>query len=157
MSNPESTNPNTNTNTKTNSKLKPKKHKPVSLPESETNPAWVKNADVYTAMGDALYAVPPTEKMAVLRPPSPLTVRPKPSANVFYEKSRFYFSAPLEPQPPLCTSKVCCDGTKAVWKCHSCVKFDARGKGWYCSACFNKHHPWFRDSHSYVPISEGEN
>jgi len=133
-----------------------KKRNEPEVPMSEWHPAWVRKHDVYSAMGDSLFAVPPGSKMKSQRPPSPNPVRPKPSANLFYEKSRYYYEPPVEPKERLCTSKVCCAGDPAVIKCHSCVKFDSTGKGWYCQRCFDKHHPWYRDKHQYCSIEEDD-
>ena len=85
--------------------------------------------------------------------------RPRIPPNVFYENSRFHFDAPQEPTAPLCTcNAVCSDKSPnlASWKCHSCVKFDAKGKGWFCNKCFNKRHPWYREKHRFVPIAEDD-
>ena len=93
------------------------------------------------------------------RPPSPDPIRPKPSANAFYEGSRYYFEPPPEPQAPQCTCKVMCSAKTpnvASWKCYTCAKFDPRSKGWFCNACFEKHHPWYREKHHFVTIAEDD-
>ena len=93
------------------------------------------------------------------RPPSPDPIRPKPSANAFYEGSRYYFEPPPEPQAPQCTCKVMCSAKTpnvASWKCYTCATFDPRSKGWFCNACFEKHHPWYREKHHFVTIAEDD-
>lgn len=133
-------------------------------------------------MSDALLSVPPEQRVSNnrLRSVSPPSVRPAPTSNMFYEGSRFYYDAPTEPQPPLCTCKVECGkgggqaqqeggsllgGAKgssrgkaglAAIKCYSCVKFDTFGKGWFCQPCFEKLHPWYREAHKWVPIDQDD-
>ena len=125
--------------------------------QSQTNPAWVRPPDVYTLMGQALYNVRPESLVASKRPDSPPVVRPRPSMNQFYEGSRYFYEAPVEPQEPRCTSCLKCldkEPNVASYKCYSCAKFDARGKGWFCSACFKYTHPWHREEHHWVLIAE---
>ena len=115
--------------------------------------------DIYSVMGDALFDVPPEERVQGGRAPSPDPIRPKISANAFYEGSRYYFDPPPEPQAPLCTCKTMCNAKQpnlASWKCHTCTKYDPRSKGWFCNACFHKHHPWYREKHHFVPIAEDD-
>ncbi len=126
---------------------------------SQVHPAWTRPGDIYHAMGDALLDVAPERRVKGGRPPSPENVRPKIPPNVFYDGSRYYYDAPPEPQAPRCTCNTVCTAKEpnlASFKCHSCVKFDAKGKGWFCIACFNKHHPWYREEHHYVPIAEDD-
>ena len=126
---------------------------------SQTHPAWTRPPDVYNVMGQALYNIAPEGLVKSSRPESPPDRRPKPSMNQFYEGSRFYYDAPKEPQSPLCTChQMCPEKTPniASYKCFSCVKFDPKKKGWFCNACFNKMHPWYREQHHYVHISEDD-
>ena len=126
---------------------------------SQTHPAWTRPPDVYNVMGQALYNIAPEDMVKSSRPKSPPDRRPKPSMNQFYEGSRFYYDAPKEPQSPLCTChQMCPEKTPniASYKCFSCVKFDPKKKGWFCNACFNKMHPWYREQHHYVHISEDD-
>ena len=78
---------------------------------------------------------------------------------MFYEQSRFFFDAPREPMAPQCSCNMMCEAKKpnlASFKCHSCVKFDPKSKGWFCNVCFNKCHPWYREKHHFVPIAEDD-
>ena len=74
--------------------------------QSATHPLWVRPPDVYTLMGQALYNVRPETFVESERPISPPSVRPKPSMNQFYEGSRYFYEAPVEPVEPLCTCTV---------------------------------------------------
>ena len=84
----------------------------------------------------------------------------KADPNVFYHDSGLYYNPPTRPKPLKCTSRSRCKsllaGDPAVFKCYSCVKFDAAGKGYYCEACFRYRHPWYRVEHNFVTIDEAD-
>jgi hypothetical protein len=85
---------------------------------------------------------------------------PRPRGNEFYEASRFWYRAPVNPPFPKCSA---CVGDchpdnprNADIKCYTCVKFDPARLGLFCQQCFAARHPWHRVKHSWLPLSEAE-
>lgn len=81
----------------------------------------------------------------------------KPPREVFY-RNTVTFMTKLPPPVPnkACSVKYMCDGVDATIKCHSCCIYDPSGTAFYCDACFQACHPWYRVSHIYSQIEKDE-
>ena len=114
----------------------------------------------YHSMAECmLRGVPPPPTRP--RTPEPEgTERPPPVGNAFYQDSRFFYKPPVESERAMCTICAKCDEDApdpAEYKCYSCVKYDARGKGHFCKACFKARHPPHRVKHVWQRIENEEN
>ncbi|KAG5185586.1 hypothetical protein JKP88DRAFT_254883 [Tribonema minus] len=126
----------------------------------------VRPEELYMSMANALFdaaGVQPTDKDDAPASGTELALRPDPESHpslpeaapsVFYKDSRWFYKAPQRPVVLKCSSRVCCNGAPADYKCHSCVKFDAAGLGFCCSDCFVHCHPSYREDHRFVPIEQ---
>jgi len=84
---------------------------------------------------------------------------PRPEGNNLYSDSRYFYLPPVEPSEPRCGACVECSGLNpalAMVKCFTCIRYDPRKKGLYCMACFQARHPWHRDPHTWLPMSQVE-
>jgi hypothetical protein len=84
---------------------------------------------------------------------------PRPIGNDFYPESRCFFLPPLDSVPPRCSGCVHCSVERpalATHKCYTCIKFDPRGFGHFCTACFEARHPWHRQPHTWLPVDQAE-
>lgn len=81
----------------------------------------------------------------------------RPPREIFYRKtSTFLTSLPPPVQGKQCSCQYLCSGGLAVIKCHSCAIYDPAGQSFFCAACFNIRHPWYRIPHVYTSIEKDE-
>lgn len=81
----------------------------------------------------------------------------KPPREIFYRKTvTFMTRLPPAVQRKLCNCQYICSGDVATIKCHSCAIYDPSGSSFYCTACYQSRHPWYRVKHINTPIKEDE-
>ena len=99
-----------------------------------------------------LYKVPEMED-----PPIYVKDAIKPPKEVFYRKTMLFATkVPPPPRPRRCSCQFVCTGAAADIKCMTCSLYDVTGNGYYCQACFNLRHPWYRIPHIWSLIAQDE-
>jgi hypothetical protein len=76
--------------------------------------------------------------------------------SVFYKNAFAFKGEKKRPLPPTCSVRALCDSAPALYKCHDCAAYDPAGKGYHCSACYEKRHPAHRAKHNVIHISQAE-
>ena len=81
----------------------------------------------------------------------------KPPREVFY-RDTLTFMTKLSPpvQAKVCSCKYYCNGEIATIICHSCSIYNPENTAYYCKACFDSRHPWFRVQHIHTTIENDE-
>lgn len=119
----------------------------------------VNMSELLDAMADSLVGVKFVAKGADVadKPPAAPVIMAKPPREVFYRESlRFAPKAPLPVLRQQCTCRYLCNGAKATLKCLSCALYDPSGVSYYCNACFDSRHPWYRITHIFTQIHQDE-
>ena len=116
--------------------------------------------DILKSMASCLIedntAVFHVEAMPDAEPPN-FEASKKPPKEIFYRKTQLFSTAiPTKVGPKRCTCEYLCTGAPALIKCLSCVMYDPKNLGFFCKACFDSRHPWFRVPHIFEDIDKDE-
>lgn len=116
--------------------------------------------DILRSMASCLIedntAVFHVEALPDAEPPS-FEASKKPPKEIFYRKTQLFTTAiPAAVGPKRCTSQYLCTGAPATIKCLSCVMYDPKNLGFFCKACFDSRHPWYRVPHIFEDINKDE-
>ncbi len=122
--------------------------------------AEIECEDILRSMASCLIeddtAVFHVEALPDAEPPS-FEASKKPPKEIFYRKTQLFTTAIPNPVgAKRCTTQYLCTGAPAVIKCLSCVMYDPKNLGFFCKACFDARHPWYRVPHIFEDISKDE-
>ena len=107
---------------------------------------------VYDAMAQSLFPQDQDVASSSLASSSSSSLVQKRSLD-FYGDARFGRRGKNIVEGPRC---IVCGSENVARRCETCVKFDPRGGGYYCSSCFPIRHPSYRVPHASTDIKQSE-